>query len=63
MFDNMSVSHALTKATEIKLLNRLEDSIEWNRKLQGVLGFAGLWRVLIGESTKPTDQNTDKLAI
>ena len=62
-FDDMSVSHALTKATEIKPLNGPEDWVEWNRKLRGTLGLAGLWKVLTGESAKPTDQDTDKLAI
>ncbi len=59
----MFVSHALTKATEIKLLNGLEDWVEWNRNLRVTLGLAGLWKVLTGESAKSTDQDTDKLAI
>ena len=58
----MSISHALTKATEIKPLNGPEDWVDWNRKLRGTLGLAGLWKVLTGESAKPTDQDTDKLA-
>ena len=54
-FDNMSISHALTKATEIKPLNRPEDWVDWNRKLRGTLGLVGLWKVFTGESAKPTD--------
>ncbi len=59
----MSVFHALTKATEIKLLNRRGDWVEWNRNLRSTLGLAGLWKVLTGKSAKPTDQDSDKLAI
>lgn len=58
----MSVSHTLAKETEIKPLNGPEDWIEWNRKLKDTFGLAGLWKVLTGESAKPTDQDIDKLA-
>ena len=63
VFDDMFVSHALTKATEIEPLNGLEDWIEWNKKLWGTLGLAGLWKVLAKEFTKSTNQDTNKLAI
>ena len=59
----MSISYALTKATEIKPLNGPEDLVDWNRKLRGTLGLAGLWKVLIGESAKLIDQDINKLAI
>ena len=42
LFNNISIFHALTKATEIKLLNKPEDWVDWNRKLQGTFGLAGL---------------------
>ena len=58
----MSIFHTLTKALKIKALNGLEDWVDWNRKLQGTLGLARLWKVLIRESAKLTDQNTNKLA-
>lgn len=51
----MSVFYTLTKAIEIKPLNRPEDSVERNKKLQGTLGLAGFWRVLTKESAKLTD--------
>lgn len=44
-------------------LNGLEDWVEWNRKLQDILGLARLWKILTEESAKPTDQNIEKLAI
>ena len=46
----------------MKPLNGPEDWVEWNRMLRGTLEIAGLWRVLIGESAKQTDQDIDKLA-
>ncbi len=62
-FDEMSVSHAVMKATAIKLLKGPEDWVERNKKLWGKLSLVGLWKVLTEESAKPTDQDTDKLAI
>lgn len=59
----MSISYALTNAMEIKLLNELENWVDWNKKLQGILGLAGLWKILTEEFAKPTDHDTNKLVI
>ena len=32
-FDNMFVFYAITKATEIKSLNKPKNQVEWNKKL------------------------------
>ena len=47
----------------MKPLNRPKSWVEWNRNLQGTLGLTGLWKVLTGESAKPTNQDTNKLTI
>lgn len=55
LFNNISISHALTKAIEIKPLNGPEDLIEWKKKLRDIHGLARLWKVLTRESAKPTN--------
>lgn len=63
MFDNISISHTLTKAMKIKLLNRPKDWVDWNKQLQGIFGLARFWKVFTREFTKPINHDTDKLAI
>lgn len=59
----MFISHLLIKQIIIKQLKGLKDWVEWDRKLQDILGLAGLWKVLTRKSAKLINKNTEKLAI
>ena len=50
------VTNALTQAAQIKpQLNGPDDWVEWNRKLNGTLAIANLWKVLTGDKAQPAD--------
>lgn len=55
--DKMSrITNALTQAAQIKpQLNGPDDWVEWNRKLNGTLAIANLWKVLTGDKAQPAD--------
>lgn len=62
--DKMSrVTNALTQAAQIKpQLNGPDDWVEWNRKLNGTLAIANLWKVLTGDKAPPADTDFENYA-
>lgn len=58
------VTNALTQAAQIKLqLNKPDDWVKWNWKLNGTLAIANLWKVLIGDKVPLVDIDDDSYVI
>ena len=52
------VTNTLTQAAQIKLqLNKADDWVKWNQKLNGILAIAKLWKVLTGEKSPPVERD------